>query len=805
MKNLSRLWIRIVMAAFAVASLPACLSNGSMPSAKPTPKSSASSKNITQAALQYNISNIQLAQSQSSSTTAGTAPNIARIYFDSTSPGGAVTQSCTSSGSSAQNSLPCVCQFSWKEVNHTGGDVVAVSRLVTTDVSLTQPNLVECPLPAVYATEIADGTVMQVSVLAGPGNLSVFLVPPFNLTKPNAAAKYDFQDFEGKGFNNVHRYSCYEQIQGTNELYSRKRKVLNSQTQNSFAVFAASNQFCIGGIDGATADECPELSAGSSFSSQAYYYNMFVRSSELGAINFENQRYKCPRVKESLKGGGTVGTQADFWPLDSTFALAVSSSSEFPVGVEAYSKLGSSTGGAGATETTCYPTNTTPGNSGTGDFGRVSTCLGFAAKPNPDNTCPNIKDSNGQPRMTYRLRRFFTLYPSRYKATGAMLTGDLPVDTIYVLDRPVNAPGMDPLKPYTMQGPKPCPFALYDPKGVSYPSGHPDAGIPRYTGTSSAYWAGKNPDGLEFPNLDKSQASCTAGSPCSCSVTFPILSQDKSVFTMSTLNAMNPNPALRRKFVRPMDSWAPHYIEDIEFKACAPMSLPFKDPPLHFAKDAQGNVGWCAEVYPSQNTNIADLEKRQGSSPTGAFTSKVAPFTSHVVKNTSSAACNFSSLKAYIPTSGYPAAMTWGSCAPAFRSDRAAHHPSDYLVDSFAIQGGATCISGGSTSTDAGGTLSCNYCAHQTCDRTVQTANLAWHRFPLLAPPSDVERTLSSDPSYLCSVTYDNGSGKAGIMTPSEGCCGASVQVWTGLSGSTAQANRSAHLEPDQACQTPKY
>jgi hypothetical protein len=95
---------------------------------------------------------------------------------------------------------------------------------------------------------------------------------------------------------------------------------------------------------------------------------------------------------------------------------------------------------------------------------------------------------------------------------------------------------------------------------------------------------------------------------------------------------------MSKRYVRPMQSFAPHYEEDMGFQACAPQSNPLRDPPLHFAYNGS-SMAWCAEVYPTQNDNSGTLG-----------TANV--FTSHGVRHSTSAACTTTAIV------GHPAGAT---------------------------------------------------------------------------------------------------------------------------------------------------
>ncbi|MGZ3697498.1 MAG: hypothetical protein ACXWP5_05295, partial [Bdellovibrionota bacterium] len=254
------------------------------------------------------------------------------------------------------------------------------------------------------------------------------------------------------------------------------------------------------------------------------------------------------------------------------------------------------------------------------------------------------------------------------------------------------------------------------------------------------------------------------------------------------------NPVFKKRYIRPITSWAPHYEEDTSFQGCAPQSFPgVIDPPLHFAKDPiTGNVNWCAEVYPSQNDNVPQLDRRPTGVSTGPLLGRVAPFTSHVVKNSASADCVATTPNS-IPGGGlYPNASA-GACGSNPFPQGWARHPSDMLADSWIdLTLGVGAI---------------NRCTNQTCDRTVIAAGQSWPRFPLIAPASAVENAIAQDSTYGCTLTFDNGGVKTGKTTPAQGCCGPTVRVWTSLAGSGDQRTKNsvAHLEPDAPCLTPQY
>src|SRR5581483_5663293 len=98
---------------------------------------------------------------------------------------------------------------------------------------------------------------------------------------------------------------------------------------------------------------------------------------------------------------------------------------------------------------------------------------------------------------------------------GAPLPQTQATDTILVLDRPVSSASANPDKPYTMLGPKPCPFALFDKKGVTGATNSTGGVLAQYAATNNPNWNNTNVDNIQFPNLDSK-------SPLSCSAVLPV-------------------------------------------------------------------------------------------------------------------------------------------------------------------------------------------------------------------------------------------------------------------------------------------
>jgi len=724
--------------------------------------------------------------SSSSSTQAQTVS----LFFDATKSAESIASVCNTSTSSSKEPRGCNCKFTWREVNQTTGTAISIPRTVQTQVLAVNPYSVTCNLPSIFAKEITANTEIKVTVMPASSNASKFNVPAFSFYKKGASETGSFQDIEGRSFNNISRYSCYEQFTRKINLTSFKKTETNTGSGNGETKSVVlATKFCTSdGTEGCSGIG-PER-----ISSQAYYYNLYIRSTAAGNLNASNERYKCPMVKETLFGSGSVGSSKAYWPLDSSFALAMSPGDDYTVGVEAFSKL--AIGGDPATQgSSCYGAASS-GEPGTDSL--IKSCLGFAAKPNTDQTCPLIKAPDGTVRRTFRLRRFVSIYPPLYDNAGKLINQPQATDTIYVLDREVYSASADPYKPYTMRGPKPCPFAYFDQQGVLSDPAEADYNfkMPSYAATNYSGWNGTNVDGIQFPNLDVAEKSCAAA--------IPMLSSDKGRWSIGTLH--KDNPVLKQLYVRPVKAWAPHYEEDTEFQACAPQSSEFKDPPLHFAKDpSTGNVAWCAEAYPTQNPMVASLDKRLNN--TGNYIGRVMPFTSHVVKNSTSPTCSNTEIDLSAIT-GYPANPSSGTCpgdaaAPYKTFDGVAHHPNSQAVDDAPNNTGTVNCNNGGVLTGA----TCYYCSQRTCDRTVIEANPSTYNYPLLARAAQVEAALMSDSTYGCTVSYDNSGSKTGKYSPKEGCCGSSVKLWTGFTPITNEkyTNTTAHLEPNTPCFVPNY
>jgi hypothetical protein len=753
----------------------------------------------------FKIGNVSIASSNGASGGAaggGTdAQPVTTIFIDPSQsrPAGASTataatapllnKSCTISNSGA-GAKDCVCRFTWNESNDSTGTNVSFARSVDTPLTNVQGALATCLAPQAYLTDIEDGTSIKISIQPTGGNTSQFYTSEYKYLKNGSQLAGSFRDAEGHSFDNVRHYACYEQFKRGSALQSFIATATD-QTNGEQMAYPVANKFCVQKDGAAPGAGCTKLPSVTSNSAQAYYYNFYVRATESGDVNQWNDRFACPIVKESLSNpSGSAGGQGSPWPMDTTFSLSLGKTPDFNIGVTAFVELANGTGDPVSKNSKACDGTAIAGNDNGSGF--VQGCLGFAAKPNTDGSCPYFRDSSGQIRLTYRLRRFIALYPHVFEPSGATPTNTQPTDTIYVLDRPVSG-SADVLKPYTMRGPKPCPFSLYDAKGVT---GYVDNAygaygnvLPIYAATNNPNWNGTNVDGTQFPNTDSVNS-------CSAAMVLPKIDEfnpDIATLSLGTVNLRNPK--LKRLYVRPIHAWAPHFEEDTEFQACAPQAAPFKDPPLHFAKDpTNGNVAWCAESYPSQNDHIPSVDLLQNPnsplSATNPYIGHVRPFTSHVAKQSASAPC-VATIPATIPTpvAGQQRYPTTGL----------ARHQNNSVADT------AKAYAPMYTPVPV--------YDNNTCDRTAiaQGGGVEWPHFPLLASPYFVEAAISSDTTYGCVITYDGGGGKKGKKTPTGGCCGNSVHLNTGLAVQTNTAatkelkNMNAHLEPDVACLAPSY
>jgi hypothetical protein len=376
-------------------------------------------------------------------------------------------------GGSPGETRACACAFSWSEMNTNNGTAIAYTRTAYSElVPPVQAYRGVCALPVAWTSgEIAEGTRVKVKIVPGAGNPVGMTMDAKEIRKGTALDQFDFTDSEGRGFVNVHRYSCLQKPEPVGLIRSKVPSTPVATIEPSrystdafwqqapaFSLKASSaTDFCIGnGRDPNNPNgACPQGTASRDVGAQSFYFSMYLPSTNLGRISYENVPggVYCPQVRETLR----TPSVASAWPLDTHFALAKSKSSEFSIPIETRAVL--RTADPNTAPTSCV------GSGSSGSAIISNQCLGWAAKPNSDGTCNAFRDQSGTLRQTYRLRRYIARMPDRFKETGKV-DRRINFDEVYVLDRPVDG-SPDPLKPFTMAGPKPCPFAYYDHSGVT--------------------------------------------------------------------------------------------------------------------------------------------------------------------------------------------------------------------------------------------------------------------------------------------------------------------------------------------------
>jgi hypothetical protein len=206
------------------------------------------------------------------------------------------------------------------------------------------------------------------------------------------------------------------------------------------------------------------------------------------------------------------------------------------------------------------------------------------------------------------------------------------LNTIYIMDRPVDRTGQDPLKPLTRLGPKPCPFSFqnsptaalagssttstshtcsvpswklpYDfqtpnvasgqltgdekirpylyglPDGKKYGLVSDDAAVPTVLGNSRTYCLANGTDGAGNSGLaliDNTSATCTPATPAPSGVFSNDFVSPKNIDGTAILKSdcpIFPPPAANLTpqaslNIRPIKGFVPEFLEDTNFKACA--------------------------------------------------------------------------------------------------------------------------------------------------------------------------------------------------------------------------------------------
>ncbi len=578
MRTPSRFFL-IILAALSIAGC----SNRGASFMTPKPKSSPSSTSTAASTSLAGAAQLKVL----SALVTGTSVQLTMGFATSnTSTGGtfALGQYCSVPSSGNPVSRQCSCTFRWNEVNRTLNTPQLVPRAREMPVNVTNGNTLQCALPPVYSSEIPDGTSVLVEVTPAASNSISFFASGYNIVKGQGLIPGNITDSRGNVLSNIQRYVCFDQFSRGMAIASAESKItFNIGGQDRALYFSMANRFCAARVASASAgasdagqEACQgALLGGAPNSAQSNYYSVYNRESE-SAANIQNGNFYCPTVAQSAS--------ADYFPKDKSFALARQVSTDYPVPVEANMVISGGGGSALYTAGQCLGQNNQ--NAGGAASGIAQGCLGFAAKPNRDGSCPLLTDSSGNSMPTYRLRKYYVVYPPIFDTDGYPLANtSQSVDTVFVLDRPVNTGNAQVLNG-SMLGPKPCPFAYYD-------KGDATRG-PSYKATNNAFWTGKNVDGIKLPSTSNGQPQYIGGYAASCPAVVPHWSFAAGAYTGVTLSSLGAN---ENYYIRPMVAWTPHYEEDLAFQACTPRSSNIVDPPIHYAI----NGAYCAEIYPNAN------------------------------------------------------------------------------------------------------------------------------------------------------------------------------------------------------------
>ncbi len=770
-----------------------------------------------------------------STTTANNILNLSVLFAPNSAP---LTGFCLATGGAATASTkPCSCQLEWVELNTVAGNSVSINRLKKYSATNVQSSMVTCAMSQAFWDEIPMGTTVKISVVPGYGNTSGLSSNSINYKKgTSVAASGDFTDDTLTPFRNIFRYTCYSKRVASHEVLNQFQVLpvnvpAGAPEQNAEVLVAS--RFCTGN---ATSENCINTRGG--YSAQSYYRNLYIRSDKVGQINSTNGGYDCPQVFESIMDhAGNDGSsnpltpqerQFKFWPLDTTFAVSTVNSSEWSVQISSASVLNKSSD----------PNSVDDQISGTvqnperlmelaAPNGISWKILGYGKVPNSDGTCGTIVDSTGKIRPLTRLRRYRVVYPPIFENSGQPVATRLEADQIYVADRLV-ADTNGNLTGNMIYGPKPCNFSWFDHEGVTNQNGntafqtHFDS-TPTYRSTGNYYFLNSaseqisvNPDGRILPNRDRGGMMGGIASSPSCSSAIAIYDETsdgslaKARLMTSWVNRKDYYNLRGRKFylnqihLSPIDAWTPEYVEDTNFKACVPLADPYVEPPLHFYRDTNQKVAWCAKVYPTQNpfwsylnskkrptgTSIAATVVNWGTTPPATNTPQVEWFTSHVVN----APLNLD----YLTVDGTFAGTRVNACGGT----------NEERICKFSL---------GSSADYANCVIFLNnYLTANSktkrCDRTVKfDVYQDYKGIPLLAKDSDIKDMLKTDlsnrKSFSCSYSVHSNPNKVRNKDqPYSNCCGVKFgNPILNTPGASLGNDEDGHLEPYQDPMYPDY
>lgn len=504
---------------FALALLSGCINQGGDTSL--SVGGTAASKSTTAASGKVFSIVSSTFEAVNASPSPSPIPNEIDLFFNASNPSQTLNSVCVGSG---DNTKACNCQFTFsQQTTGTNNSATQISRTVTSTVDQVTSFQVRCPLPAPWQSgEILDGTQVKISVAPASTSTQSFSTNSIIVTKTAATQQGDFRDVQGRSFFNIFHYVCYDRLTKNVGIAHNTVSVSGPSGLSTFTSVA--NDFVLGST---------------TFTGQSYYYDFFIRSTELGSPNSSSSGFVCPTT--------TVGGVTNFYPMDTSFALAVNSSTDFPLQVNAL---------------TVAPISAQQ---------NIVGLVGFAAKPLADGTCPSFADQSGQIRRTFRLRKYQAAYPLRFNADGDIKDTSQQVNTIYILDRPVNKASINSLKPITRIGPKPCPFSFATAQ----------FGQRCMSDASLTGW-----------NIDGDQITGDPKCPVFPPVPNSVQKTDGTVV------------------VRPYKAFLPRYLEDTSFQACAFQSSDPVDPPIVLSTDSTifpGPAGpydfWCSVNYPPADPN----------------------------------------------------------------------------------------------------------------------------------------------------------------------------------------------------------
>jgi hypothetical protein len=590
----------------------------------------------------------------------GTTPAKITLKIDLNNSSGPITDSCPVAAS-------CECYYTWKSSTNTSGVNQTIDRAARAAIeTISQADLL-CQTPAAYnatsslPAEIKDGDEVRLTVIptALNPNRFAFSTLKFTKTAPVESAR-DFSDPFYRGFSNVKRFTCYDRyVKGTeirNKLESFDQVEPPPGVAPTRRPLASASSFCywLRKVSGGTAslvDVCegttnnistlgPQTVQKTS-SAQTYPFHLYRPTQYANVANIKsNSAFSCGAVDLTGPLSGAYNN-LDLFPNDATFSLAQTTFSaryndqlvDFTVGVPARTGLGGADNVSQLNQlppANCVGAAQTAQSAGS-EGSMLQACLGFAAKPLNNGSCPKIevKGSSGTSISipTFRLRRYIAAYPHRSNANGSlpMDRDGVTLDYVYVLDRGIpltNNSGafvdqngavvasVNDAAMHTIAGPKPCPFAWYARKGI----GGLEQG--RYIGTNRReFWEGKNPDGTELPFEDRYTSSTDLSCSSAIAVYKALPGSDPNAgrWSIATLNdtPWNPNATpLRRVAIRPINAWTPQYLEDTDFQACAPRAMdsdltPVPErAPVYQHQDGGEFGAYCSMDYPNRNEGV---------------------------------------------------------------------------------------------------------------------------------------------------------------------------------------------------------